>query len=80
MKKFLLGVVIILIMIWLLGGKKETRLMGPGFIQQIIHQQSIPTPAPVAKPNAPRTFNFDSTTDLKLELEKVNPQVLDSDF
>lgn len=35
---------------------------------------------PVAQPVAPKTFNFDSTTDLKEELEKVNPQVLDSDF
>ena len=37
-------------------------------------------PTPVASPNAPKTFNFDSSTDLKQELEKVNPQVLDSDF
>ncbi len=39
---------------------------------------AISTPAPT--PNSPKTFNFDSTTDLKVELEKVNPQVLDSDF
>lgn len=28
----------------------------------------------------PKTFQFDSATDLKMELNKVNPQVLDSDF
>ena len=55
-------------------------LVGSNFIQQIIHQQPIPTPVPVASPNAPKTFNFDSSTDLKMELQKVNPQVLDSDF
>ena len=37
----------------------------------------IPTPLP---PQAPKTFKFDSQTDLKAELEKVNPQILDSDF
>lgn len=35
------------------------------------------TPAP---PQAPKTFQFDASTDLKAELEKVNPQILDSDF
>lgn len=81
MKKTLLVTgVIILAVVWLLGGKKETGFMGPGFIQQITHSQSTPTPTPVATPNAPKTFQFDSLTDLKKELEKVNPQVLDSDF
>ena len=55
-------------------------LVGPTFIQQIISQQPSPTPAPSPTPNAPKTFQFDSSTDLKMELEKVNPQVLDSDF
>lgn len=40
-----------------------------------------PTPTTsMATPNAPKTFNFDSTTDLKQELEKINPQILDHDF
>lgn len=38
-----------------------------------------PTPTPLP-PQAPKTFKFDSSTDLKQELEKINPQVLDSDF
>jgi len=53
-------------------------LVGPGFVGQIIHTQ--PTPTPIATPKAPKTFNFNSSTDLKAELEKVNPKVLDSDF
>jgi len=42
--------------------------------------QPTPTPVPATTPNAPKTFQFDSSTDLKAELEKVNPQILDSDF
>lgn len=36
---------------------------------------SSPTPSPT-----PKTFQFDSSTDLNKELDNVNPQVLDSDF
>ncbi len=35
---------------------------------------------PNSTPNAPRTYNFDSSSDLKKELDSINPQVLDSDF
>ena len=81
MKKLLIITgLIILVMIWLLGGKKEGGLVGPNFIQQITHQQPTTTPTPVASSNAPKTFKFDLSTDLKAELQKVNPQVLDSDF
>lgn len=52
-------------------------LISPGFSSN--KPASSPTPTPVA-PNAPKTFKFDSATDLEAELEKVNPQVLDSDF
>lgn len=55
-------------------------LVAPGFIQQIIHGRPTPAPTPEVTPNAPKTFQFDSSTDLKMELNKVNPQVLDSDF
>lgn len=70
-KTLLITGVIILVLIWLLSGKKDGSLVG-----------STPTltPAPIVKPNAPKTYFFDSSTDLKMELEKVNPQVLDSDF
>lgn len=30
--------------------------------------------------HVPKTFKFDRSTDLKAELDKVNPQLLDSDF
>lgn len=43
--------------------------------------KTTPTPSETpAPPNAPKTFQFDSSTDLKKELEKVNPWVLDTDF
>lgn len=35
----------------------------------------ILTPAPT-----PKTFKFDSSTDLKKELEKIDPKVSDEDF
>lgn len=43
----------------------------------------VSTPAPVVVSSAtptPKTYNFDSTTDLKKELDSIDPQVLDSDF
>lgn len=38
------------------------------------------SPTPMPTPNQPKTFKFDRSTDLKAELDKINPQVLDSDF
>lgn len=37
--------------------------------------KSSPSPSPKLK-----TYHFDSTTDLKKELDSINPQILDSDF
>ena len=71
MKKVLLGIgLTILIIVWLLGNGKNRSLV----------LQPVQNSVPVASPNAPKTFQFDSSTDLKQELEKVNPQILDSDF
>ena len=42
--------------------------------------QAIPSNTPTPVPSTPKTFKFDSKTDLKEQLEQVNPQVLDSDF
>lgn len=42
-----------------------------------------PVTNPVASPSpspTPTVFKFDSSTDLKKELDSINPQVLDSDF
>ena len=55
------------------GSPKE--LVNPNFSQMITKSTPTPTPKPTLK-----TFQFDSSTDLKSELEKVNPKVLDSDF
>ncbi len=45
------------------------------------NSQSSPTPSQIpVPPQSPQTFKFDAATDLKAEWEKVNPQVLDSDF
>ncbi len=39
------------------------------------------TPEPtVAPPNAPKTFQYDSSTDLEAELDQIDPQIIDSDF
>ncbi len=55
---------------------QEGQLVSPGFaIWNSKKVESSPSSSPAIK-----TFKFDSETDLKMELEKVNPAVLDSDF
>ncbi len=76
-KKILIIAVIITlgILLWLkLAGNKSHNLVNP----QILTPSE--TSSPVPTPSVPKTFNFDSSTDLKVELEKVSPQILDSDF
>lgn len=83
MKKKILFVIMLTILYaiaYVFVTSKKEGLVGPKLIQQITRQQVAPTPASVITPDAPKTFKFDSSTDLKVELEKVNPQVLDSDF
>lgn len=41
------------------------------------NQQVVVAPTPGPRP---KTFKFEASTDLKKELESINPQVLDSDF
>lgn len=55
-------------------GKEKSGLVGPNISPQ---PSSVP---PQFGGAGPKTFQFDSLTDLNAELEKVNPQVLDSDF
>lgn len=67
--------VIVFILILLRG---EDKLADPG-----VSQESTPVASPSPETpsyNPPPEVKFDSSTDLKAELEKVNPQVLDSDF
>lgn len=59
----------------------DGKLIGPNF--QSILRGPVKTPVPQQTPilsPTPRTFNFDSSTDLRGELETINPQVLESDF
>ncbi len=74
MKKISLIIIVIILVtavLYFVTSKKQVELIG---------STTASTPAPIAAPVAPKTFNFDSSTDLKMELDKVNPQVLDSDF
>ena len=82
MKKSFLVVIglIIFSLILFIDSKKQGGMIGPSFMQQGAHQESTPPPTPAPTPNAPKTFQFDSSTNLKEELDKVNPEVLDSDF
>lgn len=38
------------------------------------------TPAPTAFYNPPQEIKYDGSTDLKKELDTVNPEIFDSDF
>lgn len=84
MKKTIFLIIILVLTIyvgisWWRVANGKTDLAGTGFDR--VFNQSTPVPSPtVAPPNAPKTFDFNSQTDLKAELDKVNPQILDSDF
>lgn len=59
----------------------KANLVSPGFNPLVAAiQKSNPEPSPSPNIKTPKEFKFDATTDLKMELEKVNPEVLDSDF
>ena len=74
----LIMIIIIIIIIgilvfWLRLDKPDSKMANPF--------SGTPSPIPTLIPSpTPKTFNFDSSTDLRGELETVNPQVLDSDF
>lgn len=84
MKKFtiIITTTIVILIIILMGDRSQNGdLVNP--LNKILPSQSTPFPTPVSTPvppQAPKTFQFDSSTDLEAELEKVNPQVLESDF
>lgn len=59
-------------------GKERGGLVGPSFSR--IQNQDVSVQPSSVPPQAPKSFDFDSSTDLKAELEKINPEVLDSDF
>lgn len=77
-KKFLVLIIILLVSVFLIakyrgGGGGSGSMVGPELNQVTESPQPTPTPTP-------REFKFDSSTDLKQELDFINPQVLDSDF
>ena len=82
-KSYLLIIVIsislILLIIFVLTpqGWKASLISPMGYENQ---QPDTISTTTISTPNAPKTFKFDSSTDLKAELESVNPQILDSDF
>lgn len=59
------------------GNGNNSSLLSP-LVKKVTQPAFSPKPTPT--PNVPQTINFDSSTDLKKELDNVNPQVLDSDF
>ena len=68
-RKIIILTIILVGILWFgLSGRTNRNLVNP--------QIQVPSETP----NAPKTFKYDSSTDLKMELEKVNPQVLDADF
>lgn len=77
---FIIVIIFIAVVLFLTQGEKTKTLVNPGGLLTGKTESPTPVPTPVPTPNAPKTFKFDSSTDLKQELEKVNPQVLDSDF
>lgn len=82
----IITITIVILMIILMGNRSQEGSLISPHLSKIFPSQSAPslaptpTPIPVSTPAAPKTFKFDSSTNLKEELEKVNPQVLDSDF
>lgn len=70
MKKIIITIITIIIFITIIISRREAPV-APVTSSAI----SSPTPSPT-----PKTFQFDGSTDLSQELDKVNPEVLDSDF
>ena len=85
MKKLLviLALIIIAVVIYLtiVNNLSNGRLVAP-----IVSPWSVQTKSEsrdnqaINAPASPKTFKFDSNTDLNAELEKIDPKVLDSDF
>lgn len=81
MNKFLIGAIILAIFVifgiwWVDNGKKQTSFINPKIQTSAA---SIPTPS-ISPTVAPKTYKFDKSTDLKKELEDINPMILESDF
>lgn len=85
-KKLVIAVIVLFlgVFIWIVSQGMRSKggsLISPGAGKVVGSGVSQSTPAPqVSAYNVPKDIKYDSTTDLKKELDSVNPQVLDSDF
>lgn len=61
-------IIIITVIIFMFRSNPKPDLVTPSSVP-------VSTPAPT-----PKQYQFDASTDLKQELESINPLVLDSDF
>lgn len=60
----------------------KVSLVSPWLDIKVISWPQTPsfTPVPTPNYNPPQTTTFNSSTDLNKELDKIKPEVLDSDF
>ncbi len=76
-KWIVLIIIVVAIVIFFTQRQGVGKLVSPNLSQT--SKQTIEE-VPNATPNAPKSYNFDSSSDLKKELDSINPQILDSDF
>lgn len=75
---FLFLVAVLIIMVFVFPHSKwEGGLVSP--LSSLMPKAPEPTSTSAPSPT-PKTFKFDSSTDLKKELEGINPKVEESDF
>lgn len=67
--KILFILVLLIIFLILMSRNKTVPMVNPAV-----------APLPSATINQPKEMKYDSSTDLKKELDSVNPEVLDKDF
>jgi hypothetical protein len=75
-------VAVILVVIILLTIVNNMNNKNGGLVSPFLGKAASKTVLPSQTPsyNPPKEIKYDSSTDLKKELESVNPQVLDEDF
>lgn len=70
---FIVVIIFIAFIMTILFKKEGTDTLATPQLKTTLAPSLLPSPTP-------KQFKFDSSTNLKQELETVNPQVLDSDF
>lgn len=69
--------ILMAVMYFLIPKNDQDSLVSPG--SKLMGQQSSPEPQ-VQNYNPPKEIKYDVNTDLRQELDTINPKVLDSDF